>query len=284
MKVFNGNVSKRMLSGLNGVNGLIWLKGLVAWALMAVMGWCSGAHADEVSVAVAANFSLPMQKIAAQFERDSGHRVLATSGSTGQFYAQIKAGAPYQVLLAADESTPVKLEQEGLAIGGSRFTYARGKLVLWSAKAGLVDAQGEVLKTRKGNDGSPLDKQDKSAKLAIADPKLAPYGQAAVQTLTRLGLMETWKSQLVMGVNIGQTHQFVATENAAMGFVALSQVWKEGQLSEGSVWWVPPSLYDPLLQDAVLLRAGQGKVGAQAFLDFLRTDKAKQIMRGFGYD
>lgn len=281
MKVFNGDVPKRTLSGLNGLWGA---SALVAWTLMAGMGFSSVAHAEEVSVAVAANFSLPMQKIAAQFERDCGHRVLATLGSTGQFYAQIKAGAPYQVLLAADESTPVKLEQEGLAIGGSRFTYARGKLVLWSAKVGLVDAQGEVLKTRKGPDGSPLDKQDKSAKLAIADPKLAPYGQAAVQTLTRLGLMEAWKPQLVMGANIGQAYQFVATENAAMGFVALSQVWKEGQLTEGAVWWVPPSLYDPLLQDAVLLKAGQGKLGAQAFLDFLRTDKAKQIMRGFGYD
>lgn len=284
MKVFNRDVPKRTLSGLNGLTGLWGSSVLVAWTLMAGMGFSSGAHAEEVSVAVAANFSLPMQKIAAQFERDSGHRVLATSGSTGQFYAQIKAGAPYQVLLAADESTPVKLEQEGLAIGGSRFTYARGKLVLWSAKVGLVDAQGEVLKTRKGPDGNPLDKMDKSAKLAIADPKLAPYGQAAVQTLTRLGLMEAWKPQLVMGVNIGQAYQFVATENAAMGFVALSQVWKEGQLTEGAVWWVPPSLYDPLLQDAVLLKAGQGKLGAQAFLDFLRTDKAKQIMRGFGYD
>jgi molybdate transport system substrate-binding protein len=241
--------------------------------------WVGGlAQAEEFPVAVAANFSAPVQAIVQAFEQGSSHKVRVSVGSTGQFYAQIKSGAPFQILLAADESTPVKLEQEGAAVAGSRFTYARGKLVLWSPQPGRVDAQGEVLKTQQGADGQKL------SKLAIADPRLAPYGQAAVEVLNHLGLMAAWQAQLVMGGNIGQAYQYVATQNAPLGFVALSQVWRDGRLSEGSAWLVPQALYNPIKQDAVLLNPGKGHAGAQAFLDFLQTEKARQIMRGFGYD
>ena len=245
--------------------------------------WCGWgmALADEVSVAVAANFSVPVQKIVPLFEHETGHKVLVTTGSTGQFYAQIKAGAPFQILLAADEATPLKLEQEGLAVAGTRFSYARGQLVLWSPKTGRVDAQGEVLKTQVGGDGVKLGKQDK---LAVADAKLAPYGEAAMQVLKRLDLLSVWQGQLVTGSNIGQAYQFVATQNAALGFVALSQVWRDGHLTEGSIWRVPPALYDPLKQDAVLLNPGKGQSAAQSFLAYLRSEKALQIMRGFGYE
>jgi molybdate transport system substrate-binding protein len=249
-------------------------------AVLAMLGFCGlgTVQADEVTLAVAANFTLPVQKIAQAFEQGSGHKVLVSSGSTGQFYAQIKSGAPFQILLAADEATPIKLEQEGWAVAGTRFTYAQGKLVLWSARSGRVDAQGDVLKTQKGADGARLDK------LAVADPRLAPYGEAAMQVLNHLGVMSAWQPQLVIGSSIGQAYQYAATENASLGFVALSQVWQEGRLTGGSMWLVPQTLYSPIKQDAVLLNPGKGQPAAQAFLSFLRTDKAMQIMRGFGYE
>ena len=230
------------------------------------------AGAAEVSVAVAANFTAPMQKIASAFEQATGHRAVLAFGSTGRFYAQVKNGAPFQVLLAADDETPLRLEKEGLAVAGTRFTYATGRLVLWSAAPGVVDARGDVL--RKGGDG----------KIAIADPRLAPYGAAALQTLQHLGLAQALAPRLVQGESIGQAHQFVATGNAAMGFVALSQVMDNGRIAKGSAWIVPPTLHAPIRQDAVLLNAGKDNAAAQALLAYLRSDAARAIVRAHGYE
>jgi molybdate transport system substrate-binding protein len=228
--------------------------------------------AEEVQVAVAANFAAPMQAIATAFEKESGHKAQLAFGSTGKFYAQIKNGAPFQMLLAADDETPAKLEGERLAVSGTRFTYAVGRLALWSAREGVVDAKGEVL--AKGGYGH----------LAIANPKLAPYGAAAIEVLQRLGLLQAIQPKLVQGENIAQTHQFVAHGSAELGFVALSQVMKEGRLGAGSVWIVPDTLHTPIRQDAILLLPGKGSAAAGALLTYLKSDKARTIIRSFGYD
>ena len=229
------------------------------------------AHADEVQVAVAANFTAPMQKIAAEFEKDTGHKTQLAFGATGKFYAQIKNGAPFEILLAADDTTPEKLEKEGAAVAGSRFTYAIGKLVLWSSKAGFVDGKGEILK--KGD----------FKHVSIANPKLAPYGAAAIETLTSLKLLDAIQPKFVQGENIAQTHQFVATGNAELGFVALSQVMKDGKIAEGSAWIVPADLHQPIRQDAVLLTNGKGKPAAEALMKYLTGDKARSVITSFGY-
>jgi molybdate transport system substrate-binding protein len=233
---------------------------------------CSLSHAGEVSVAVAANFTAPMRKIAAAFERDTGHRAVLAFGSTGRFHAQVRNGAPFQVLLAADDETPRKLQAEGLAVPGTRFTYAIGRLVLWSAGPDVVDAKGAVL--RQGGDG----------KLAIADPRLAPYGAAAMEVLQRLGLSAQLAPRLVQGESIGQAHQFVATGNAPMGFVALSQVMADGRIDKGSAWIVPADLHAPIRQDAVLLGPGRHNAAATALLAYLRGDTARAIIRAHGYE
>ena len=241
-------------------------------SLAASLAMAFSAHAGEVSVAVAANFTAPMQKIANLFEQDTGHKATLAFGSTGRFYAQIKNGAPFDLLLSADDETPAKLAREGLAVDASRFTYAIGKLALWSKQPGLVDAQGQVLKSGTFD------------KIAVADPKLAPYGAAAVEVMTQLGVLNTLRPKFVQGENIAQTHQFVATQNAQLGFVALSQVMADGRLVEGSVWAVPATLYSPLRQDAVLLNKGQGNAVAAALLQYLKGDKARAVIRGFGYE
>ena len=228
--------------------------------------------ADEVQVAVASNFIAPMKMIAADFEKETGHQVVLSFGSTGKFYSQIVNGAPFHVFLAADEQTPLKLDATGAAVKGTRFTYATGKLVLWSAIPGVVDAQGHVL--GKGD----------FEKIAIAAPKVAPYGEAAMQTLTQLGLMSRLKSKLVTGESIGQAYSFVATGNARLGFVAMSQVYENGKLKSGSAWIVPARLHEPLHQDAVLLSKGKHNKAAAALLAFLKTDKAKTVIRYFGYE
>lgn len=228
--------------------------------------------AAEVSVAVASNFTAPMKIIAQAFERDTGHKVILSFGATGQFYAQIKNGAPFAVLLAADDETPARLEREGFAAPGTRFTYATGKIVLWSKQADLVDANGEILKTGKFD------------RLALANPKLAPYGAAVMQILEKMNLTKQLGPKLVEASNIGQTFQFVSSGNAVLGFVALSQVFENGKLKEGSGWVVPSNLYSPIKQDAVLLTSGKANVAAQALLQYLRSDKAKAIIVSFGYD
>ena len=232
------------------------------------------AHAEDISVAVAANFTAPLKLIAAEFEKDSGHKVVASFGSTGKFYAQIKNGAPFEILLAADNETPSKLVKENVGTSASQFTYAVGKLVLWSAKPGLVDSTGSVLK--KGD----------FAHLALADPKLAPYGAAAVQTLKALGILEALQPKIVTAESIAQAYQFVGSGNAELGFVALSQLRKDdkdGKL-EGSSWLVPANLYSPIRQDAVILEPGKGKAAVEALMKFLKGDKARAIIKSFGYD
>lgn len=230
------------------------------------------AQAAEVSVAVAANFTAPMQKIAAAFEQDTGHKALLSFGSTGKFYAQIKNGAPFQILLAADQETPAKLEQENQTAPGTRFTYATGRLVLWSKQAGLVDDKGEVL--RKGG----------FDKLAIADPKLAPYGAAAVEVMEKMGLRQALQSRIVQGENIAMAYQFVGTGNAALGFIALSQVMVDGKIAEGSAWIVPLNLHAAIRQDAVALANSKDNPAAAALLSYLKGEKAKAIIRAFGYE
>lgn len=230
------------------------------------------AQAGNVSVAVAANFAAPMQAIAAILEKTTGHKASIVTGATGRFYAQISNGAPFDVFLAADDKTPAKLEQEGLAVAGSRFTYARGKLVLWSANPALVDSQGQVLANGDFR------------KIAIAQPKVAPYGAAAMQALTRLGHGERLVPRLVLGESLGQTFSFVATGNAELGFIALSQVLERGQLKNGSMWVVPPALYDPIVQDAVLLKRGKDNAAAAAFMTLLKSDRIKDLIRSYGYE
>jgi molybdate transport system substrate-binding protein len=228
--------------------------------------------ADEVQVAVAANFTAPMKLIAADFEKESGHKAVLSFGATGKFYAQITNGAPFEVFLAADDETPARLEKEGTAVANSRFTYATGKLVLWSAKPGVVDAKGDVLKKKT------------FSKIAIASPRLAPYGAAAVQTMTRLGVMATLEPKLVTGESIGQAFSFVSSGNAELGFVALSQVYEGGKLKSGSAWIVPENLHSPIRQDAVLLVKGSNNQAAASLLAFLKTAKAKTVIRFFGYE
>ncbi|MCG2577014.1 molybdate ABC transporter substrate-binding protein [Dechloromonas sp. XY25] len=228
--------------------------------------------ADEATVAVAANFTAPMQKIAGEFERASGHKLKLAFGSTGKLYAQIVNGAPYDVLLSADDEIPARLEKEGLGIPGSRFTYAIGRLVLWSPLEGKVDAEGKVLR-------------DKNIQhLAIANPKTAPYGQAAVEMLQSNGLLASLEGKFVQGENIAQTFHFVQSGNAELGFVALSQVWKDGRISAGSGWVVPAIQHQPIRQDALLLSRAGGNPAARAMLDYLRGPAARQIIKAYGYD
>ncbi len=228
-------------------------------------------YAEEVQVAVAANFSAPMKALAVDFEKDTGHKLVAAYGATGQLYAQINNGAPFEVFLAADDSTPAKLESEGMSVLGSRFTYAIGTLALWSAKPGYVDAQGAVLR------------RNQFQHLAIANPKTAPYGLAATQTLAKLGLNKAVAKTLVEGQSIAQAQQFVATGNAELGFVALSQIYLDGKITSGSAWLVPAELHKPIKQDALILNKGKDNPAARALVNYLRDDKAAKVIRTYGY-
>jgi molybdate transport system substrate-binding protein len=240
--------------------------------LCAVLAWlCATAHAGEVRVAVAANFAVPMARIAQAFVAATGHTAALSSGSTGKFHAQIVNGAPFDVLLAADERTPQALIDSGHAQAASRFTYAVGRLVLWSAKPGLVDAQGAVLASGR------------FAHLALANPKVAPYGAAAMQALRSRGLDEKLAPKLVLGESIAQAYQFVASGNAEMGFVALSLVQQPGRPVAGSAWLVPEALHAPIRQDAVLLKPGENNAAARALLEFMKSPAALDIVRAHGY-
>jgi molybdate transport system substrate-binding protein len=239
--------------------------------LLALTLWLAGATATlaaEARIAVAANFSEPAREIAARFEK-TGHRAVLSFGSSGQFYAQIANGAPYDVFLSADVERPLKAEAVGLAVGGSRYTYATGRLALWSRDGRRVDGRGAVL-ARGGFD-----------KLAIADPKVAPYGLAAVETLRKLGLYDRLQPKLVQGTSIAQTYQFVDTGAAEVGFVALSQLAGK---KIGSHWIVPAAHHSPLDQQAVLLKVGAGNPAATAFLAYLKSPEAKAIIRRYGYE
>ena len=220
---------------------------------------------------MAANFTAPMQKIAAAFEADTGHKAVLSFGATGKFYAQITNGAPFQVFLSADDTTPARLDREGRTVAGSRFTYAIGQLVLWSPTAHYVDAQGTVLKTGDFKH------------LSIANPKIAPYGAAAMQVLDKQGLTAQLQARIVTGENIAQAYQFVASGNAQLGFVALSQVMEDGKITKGSAWVIPSDLHEPILQDAVLLAGGKDNPAAAALMQYLRSDKARAVIKAYGY-
>ena len=230
------------------------------------------AHAAEAQVAVAANFAEPIKAIAAVLQKTTGHTLKVSTGASGAFYTQIRNGAPFDVFLSADNERPELLEKDGLAQPGTRFTYATGKLVLWSIKPGRVDGQGAVLKAPD------------LGKVAYANPKTAPYGAAAVQVLDKLGLKDAVTPKLVQGESIGQAFNFVKTGNADVGFVALSQVLEGGRLKEGSMWVIPQANYDPIRQDAVLLKKGAGNEAAQALLKLLQSPNIKDLIRSYGYE
>jgi molybdate transport system substrate-binding protein len=241
-------------------------------ALLLAMTCSLPALAGTVRVAVAANFAAPMTRIAEAFGAASGHEVRLTSGATGRFATQIAAGAPFDLLLAGDDLVPARLAAEGHALAATRFTYAVGRLALWSARPGFVDAQGAVLA------GGGF------AHLAIANPKVAPYGAAALQVLRARGLDVALAPRLVMGESVAQAHQFVLTGNAELGFVAWAQVVQPGRAPAGSHWLVPAGLHAPIRQDAVLLKAGAGNPAAAALLDYLKSDAARRLIRAWGYE
>ena len=247
---------------MGGKRRLGWLVVLAA-ALPA-----GSAGAAEALVAVAANFTAPAQALGERFEAATGHRVAFSFGSTGHLYAQITQGAPFDAFLAADADRPARLEVGGMAVAGSRFSYALGRLVLWSRDAQRVDPDGHVLE------------RGEFRRLAVANPATAPYGAAAVAVLEALALRETLAPKLVEGANVAQTFQFVATGNAELGFVALSQVLDRG----GSRWLVPDTLYPPIRQQAVLLSPGRGNPAAAAFLEYLRGEEARELIRALGYE
>ncbi len=247
---------------------LLWL---VAMFVMSAAS--SPVLAAEVRVAVASNFHNPLKLIAKKFEAQTGHRVLTIAGSTGKLYAQILQGAPFDILLAADSRRPRLLEENGQAVSGSRFTFALGKLALWSA------GPDTFLKVGK----TSLERME-FKRLAMANPKTAPYGLAARQTLERLSLWSKVRSRIVRGENIGQTFQFVLSGNAELGFVALSQIMDPKNKIQGNYWEVPSEFYDPLRQDAVLLLRGKSNPAAKVFLDFLKSDEARNVILSYGYE
>ncbi len=245
-----------------------WMARLAAVSL--VLGFSSVADAAVIRLGVASNFARTMAVLVHRFEQGSEHRALISAGSTGKFYAQIKNGAPFDLFFAADAKRPLRLEREGDGVPGSRFTYAIGRVVLWSTKPEMVDATGQVL--ARGGFG----------KLAIANPLTAPYGLAAQQAMRRLGVWASSESHLVRGENIAQTYQFVASGNADLGFVALSQVTAKGVLG-GSSWRLPEDLHQPIEQQVILLRNARQPEAAKAFLAYLRGAEARRILQRFGY-
>lgn len=225
--------------------------------------------ARDLQVAVAANFTEPAREIATAFRAKTGRTAALSFGSSGQFYAQMAHGAPFEVFLSADAERPQAAERSGLGVPGTRFTYAVGKLVLYSKSPGLADGGAAALKAGR------------FARLAIADPAAAPYGAAAIQTLTRLGLYDALKPKIVQGASIAQAYQFVASGAAELGFVALSQV---AGAPGGSRWVVPEADHAPIAQQAILLKTGEGDPAARAFLAFLKGPEAVAIIRKYGYD
>ncbi len=226
--------------------------------------------ADEALIAVATNFVEVMERLEAEFERNSGHELTLVAGSTGKLYAQIVNGAPFDVYLAADQERPRLLQEAGLAVVNSRFTYAVGRLVLWSAAPDRVT-------------GATTLRQGGFRKLAIANPALAPYGAAARQTLEALGLYDELQERLVVGENVGQAFAMIATRNAELGFVALSYVVSPRNELRGSHWEVPQAYYGPIRQDAVLITRAADNAAAVALLGWLQADEAHTIIESFGY-
>lgn len=230
------------------------------------------ARADEALVAVAANFAGAVEAIGAEFTKETGHTLKITTGSTGKLYAQIGEGAPFTILLSADAKTPAKLEQEGKAVAGTQFTYAIGKLALWSPDADRIGQDPKAALTAQS-----------TLHVAIANPDLAPYGVAAREALTAMGLWETIQPKIVMGQNIGQAFSLVDTGAAEMGFVATSALDVPGGQPKGSRYDVPQEMFKPIEQDAILLKAGEENAAAKAFIEYLKGEKAKSIAQSFGY-
>jgi molybdate transport system substrate-binding protein len=243
-----------------------------AFSLLLGLFLAGPAAGEEAVIAVAANFSEVAERLAKDFERESGHRLTFVAGSTGKLYAQIVNGAPFDAFLAADQESPARLEKDGLAVAGSRFTYATGRLTLWSSEPARI-----------GRDGAATLRQGTFRRLAIANSALAPYGAAAQQTLESLGLWKRFKDRIVMGQTIGQAHALVASGNAELGFVALSSVLSPRNETRGSRWDVPSDLHEPIRQDAALLARSAGNPAARGFLGFLRSAKAKAVMATYGY-
>ena len=233
--------------------------------LLLQQGWAQGGK--EVKIAVAANFTEPAKEIAAAFEKATGDKPVLSFGATGQFYAQIVQGAPFEILISADKATPAKAVSEGHAVAGTAFTYAIGKLVLYSKASGRALGEATL-------------KEGKFEKVAIANPATAPYGAAAVETMKALGVYDTLQAKIVQGNNIGQTFQFIDTGNAEVGFVALSQVIFA---KDGSRWIVPANLYAQIAQDAVLLKTGSGNEAANRFLAYLKGADARAVIEKYGY-
>ena len=230
------------------------------------------ACAGEVRVAAASDLAAPMERIAALFQKESGHMLKVSLGASGKLYAQIKAGAAFDVFLSGDEDQPKLLLQDGLAVGGSRFVYATGRLVLWSAQPGLVDDKGTVL--NRGNFN----------RLAIANPRFSPYGVAAKETLGKLIMWNSIQGKLDRSDDLIQTYELAATEKADLAFIALSQVMRDGKVADGSWWLVPAEMHRPIHQSAVLLSGARDQAAAKDFLDFIRSKKAIAVMRGYGYE
>jgi molybdate transport system substrate-binding protein len=245
------------------------MRGLIAAVLLLCY---SSAQAAVVSVALAADFAAPMERLALLFQKESGHTLKVTSGASGKLVTQIKGGAAFDVFLSADEERPKQLMLDGLAVGGLRFVYATGRLVLWSAQPGLVDDKGVVL-NKGGFD-----------KLAIANPVYSPYGVATKETLTKLTMWNAMQRKLDKNDDVALAYQLAASEKAELAFVALSQVMRDGKVAAGSWWLVPPELHNPIRQSAVLLAGAKEVAAAKAFLEFLKSAKAKAVMRGYGYE
>ena len=235
-----------------------------------VLSVSSLARAEEINIAVAANFAAPMQEIVAAFENTTQHRVSVSLGSSGKFYAQIRNGAPFQLFFSADQAKPNALEHDGLIVSGSRFTYAQGALALWSANDDFVV-------------NASFDFTADGYKLALANPKLAPYGKAAIETLESMGMKEISQHNWVLGENIAQTYQFVHSQNAGLGFVAVSQIMRDGKIARGSAWLVPSGSHHPIRQDVVMLKRGENSKTTQDFLDFVRSETAQKIIQSYGY-
>ena len=245
----------------------LWLGVVSVATSIAIVSSSAVAQAGEVKVAVAANFTQAAKEIGALFEKTTGHKAVFSFGSTGQLYTQITQDAPFEVFLAADQARPTKAVDEGLAVPNSRFTYATGKIVLFSKDPDLIQGEATL------RDG-------KFHKIAIANPATAPYGAAAVEVMNALGVYDALSAKIVQGNNIAQTYQFVETDNAELGFVALSQV---ADHTDGSRWLVPDNLYSTISQDAVLLKRGAGNEAARAFLNFLSGPEARKVKEKYGY-
>jgi molybdate transport system substrate-binding protein len=232
----------------------------------------SAAHAERVTVAVASNFLAPVKRLAQEFEQASGHHVRVSAGSTGKLYAQIVNGAPFDVFLAANVTEPARLEQEGVAVAGSRFTYARGRVVLWSADAQRIRDNGPALLSSGG-----------LRRIAVANPRTAPYGAAAMAVLENLGVRARIAPLLVQGEDIGQAFHYTASGNADAGFIAYAQLRDPANPVAGSVWVIPEELYPPIRQQAVLLARARDKPAARAFLAFLQGPQATRMIEQYGY-